>query len=213
MNKINQARATRIGLSLGATAVLGIALGCGEIGGAGQCFGVDETGVCVTIDSIVPTDTINTADTSDVDAFQTADCDGDLTTVDPEPFGKHSATVAISVTLMPGVVSSQNGGPAPSFVTITGYTIEYVAVTAGAPNLNAESYTAAQKIDAGASATMTLEFVSISNKALFGSNASSSGAPAQYQANYTITGTTEFVDPLILKGSTSFNMANYSHCS
>ncbi|MBI3994574.1 MAG: hypothetical protein HY349_01225, partial [Nitrospirae bacterium] len=123
MNKVNRARVARIWLSLGATAALGIALGCGEIGGAGQCFGVEVTGLCLTVDSIVPTDTaVSNEDTSAVDAFQ-FDCDPDPNVVEVEPIGPHSAKVTISATLMPGVTSP----PAPAFVTLEGYTVAFSA--------------------------------------------------------------------------------------
>jgi hypothetical protein len=211
VNKVNQARALRIWLSLGATAALGVALGCGEIGGAGQCFGVEVTGACVTIDSVVLTDTINNVDTSSVDAFQTADCDGDLSTIDAEPFGAHSAKVTFTVTLMPGVTSP----PAPAFVTYTGYTIEYVESPTNlvtAPPLSTQIFAMRLKVDADSSVTDTVPFMLSQTKKEYRDGDGSRVPSASYTAIYTFIGTTQFLQDVVVKGSTAFTIGGFDNC-
>lgn len=213
MNKVNKTRTWRIWLSLGATAVLGAALGCGQVGGAGQCNGVDVTGMCVAVDSVQPTDTVTGfGDTSDVDAFQNPDCDGNPATVDPEKFGKHSAKVTFSTKLMTGVTSP----PAPAFVTWENYTIEYIASstnTVNAPALTAHSYAADSiKVNANESVTATLELVSIQTKDEY-VKSNGSSLPAIYSAVYTIKGTSQFNEDVVLKTSVSFNIGDYNLCS
>lgn len=214
MNKINQARASRIWLSLGATAIVGIALGCGQVGGAGQGSGVDETGVFVSINGIVPTDTaVSGKDTSDVDAFQTADCDPTTPVLDVEPFGKHSAKVAITATLMPGVTASP--GPAPSSITFTHYQVDYTASptnSVSAPALTSQPFNRTFLVNTdGSSLEETLEFVPIQTKVEYVSGGGSP-TPAIYTAKYTITGTTEFNQPVVLIGSTDFNIGDFNNC-
>lgn len=194
--------------------LLFLAVGCGEIGGAGQCNGVDSTGMCVTLDSIQPNDTVTGFGiTSDVDAFQTADCDGDLTTVDPELFGKHAADVQFTAFLMPQVTSP----PAPAFVTWQSYTVEYIASPTNlvtAPALSTQVFAPDNiKLDADSFVKWTMEFVSSQTKAEYVAGGGSSWPPAYYTAIYTFSGTTQFNQGIVLKGSASFSIGNYNNCS
>jgi len=211
VNKVNQARALRVWLSLGATAALGILLGCGEIGGAGQCFGVDVTGLCLTVDSIVPTDTaVSNEDTNAVDAFQFSDCDGDPLTLDFEPIGPHSAKVTISATLMPGVTSP----PAPAFVTLEGYTVEFFPNpnnSGSSPALTGLIRTESVKINADSSLTATFELVPLDTKVEYVTNGGDT-LPMNYSAIYTFTGKSQFFQDLVIQGATNFDIGSWDNC-
>ena len=209
MNKINQARASRIYLSLGATAALGILLGCGEIGGAGQCNGVDVTGMCVTLDSIQPVN-VQGENTNDVDIFQDPDCDGDPETFDPEPFGSHGATVTISANLMPGVTSP----PAPGFVTWEKYTVEYDPSPTNinfAPPLNIQEFGETIKVNADSSTESTLEMMPLPIKEQYVID-SGGFETTSYTVIYTFTGKTQFNQEIALKGSTSIIVGAFANC-
>lgn len=214
VNKVMRITAGRIWLPFAATAFVGLAMGCGQIGGAGQCNGVNITGMCVTVDSIQPTDTVTGfGDTSDVDAFQSADCDGDPATSDPEKFGKHSAKVTISATLMTGVSSP----PAPAFVTWTGYTIDFVASSTNlvsAPSLSSQAFAADNlKVNADTPTTWTFEFVPSQTKSEYANNSGPQWPPATYSAIYTFKGETQFKQDVEIKSSASFNIGNYDLCA
>jgi hypothetical protein len=211
VNKVNKARAWRVWLSLGATAVLGAALGCGQVGGAGQCNGVEVTGMCVTVDSIQPTDTVTGfGDTSSVDAFQNPDCDGDPATSDAEKFGDHSAKVTISANFMKNVTSP----PAPAFVTFTGYTVQYVASTTNtvaAPGMTTQTFSDSWKVNADESVTKTLDLVILQTKDEYVKGGGSK-SPAIYTAKYTISGTSQFNQDVVLIGTTSISIGDYNLC-
>ncbi|MBI3810807.1 MAG: hypothetical protein HY283_01170 [Nitrospirae bacterium] len=211
MNKIIQARTWRIWLSLGATAIVGIALGCGQVGGAGQCNGVDVTGACETVDSVVPTDPLGAGgDTPDVDAYQTAVCP---TSGTAEPFGEHKANVTISANLMPGVTSSA----APAFIEFTSYTIDYTPSPTNliaAPPLTSQAFGPISfkvKTD-GTQVTQTLEFVNTVTKKEYVDLGGSKNPAMTYSAKYTFKGTSEFAKDVALVGSATFNMGDYNYC-
>ncbi|HET6466708.1 MAG TPA: hypothetical protein VLY20_12765 [Nitrospiria bacterium] len=215
MNKVTGIKASRMWLSLGATALLGWVLGCGQIGGAGQCNGVDVTGACVSVDSVVPTDSVGFGgDTPDVDVVENQDCDGDPTTQDPEKFGEHDAKVTIEADLMKDVTSP----PAPAFITFTSYTIDYTPLATNlvtAPALTSQSFgpTSLKVNTDGSQATFTLEFVNFQTKEEYVNNGGSLYPPASYSAKYTFRGTSQFDQDVVLVGSATFNMGNYDNCS
>lgn len=210
VNKIIQARTWRIWLSLGATAIVGMALGCGQVGGAGQCNGVDVTGVCETVDSIVPTDPLGAGgDTSDVDAYQTAVCSSGTS----EPFGEHKAKVTVSASLMRGVTSSA----APAFIVFTSYTIDYTPSPTNliaAPSLTSQAFgPITLKVNSdGTPVTQTLEFVNTVTKKEYVDLGGSKNPAMTYSAKYTFKGTSEFNQDVALVGSASFTMGDYNYC-
>jgi hypothetical protein len=201
VNKTYGVRTWQTLLCVGAASLL---VACGEIGGAGQCNGADTTGMCVSIGSIFP------EGTPDVDAFQTLDCDGNGIADDPEVITKHDASVSISAELFEGVTSP----PAPAFVTFTSYVINYTPSPANqviAPLLDDWVFGLDQKVNEGESITMTLEMIPIQTKAEYG-NEGGSLLPAVYTATYTIMGTTQFNEEIVLQGSTSFNIGDFDNC-
>jgi hypothetical protein len=187
-----------------------MASGCGEIGGAGQCNGVDVTGLCITLESISPSS--GGGESPDVDAFLNPDCNGDGVADDPEVFTKHDARAVFSAILMPGVDSP----PAPAFVTFTNYTVTFQSSPTNqvtAPALNGHIFSAGQiKVNADSSVTATLEMIPIQTKDEYVNNGGSP-IPAIYTATYTITGTTQFNKDVVLTGTTSFNIGNFDTCS
>ncbi len=194
-------------------AMLGLILaGCGEVGGSGQCNGVDVIGACVTIDSIQARDAVNAADTTSVDVSQNADCDGDPTTVDPEKWGDHSGSVTVSLALMPGVDSP----PAPAFVTLTSYTVEYFPSptnTVSAPPLTTMAFSASNvKVNAGESVTTSLQLVPTQTKVEYRNSGGSLVPAAIYTAAYTIHGTSQFNQDFVLKGQVGIELGSFDNC-
>jgi hypothetical protein len=214
VNKVMRVTGGRKWLPLAATAMVGLALGCGQIGGAGQCNGVDVTGACVTVDGVVPTDPVGFgSDTPDVDAVQEADCDGDPTTVDFEKFGEHDAKISLSANLMTGV----NAPPAPAYITFTSYTIEYIPSSTNlvaAPALTTQSHgPISMKVPTdGTSVTDTLEFVNFQTKKEYVDGGGSLYPPGSYSAKYTLKGISQFNDDVVLIGSATFNIGDYDNC-
>ena len=193
--------------------IVTLLLGCGEIGGSGQCFGVDATGMCLTIDSIQPTDTVTGfGDTSDVDIFQNPDCDLSTPEFETEAFGGHSADVSFTAALLEGVSSP----PAPAFMTFETYTIEYVASPANTvttPVLTTQFFSAnSLKINADSSITATFEFVPIPTKDEYNSGGGDPSSVAIYTAFYTFQGKSQFNQDVVLKGSAGFNLGNFDNC-
>ena len=181
---------------------------CGEIGGSGQCGGVEDSGVCVTVVSIEPFD--ETTDTADVDAFAAEDCDGDLLTLDPEPLFKHSATVTLSADLIPILTAP----PAPEFVTFTSYTIDYIPSDANlifAPALTTQVFGTTIRVDIDSTTPTDLELVPIQTKLQY---VDLGGDPrvSIYSVIYTFEGTTQFNKGVVLQGSTTVNIGDFNNC-
>ncbi len=208
MNNLAIRRLWRWGLFLGLS---GAALGCGEVGGGGQCFGVDVSGMCVAVESIIPTDTaVSNKDTSSVDAYQTIDCDPATPQFEVEPIGPHSSKVTFSAQLMPGLTSP----PAPAFVTWTGYTIEYIPNPNNlvfSPPLTGWSLGETIKVDINTTLERTLELVPVQTKAEYG-ELGGSPLPTNYTAVFTFFGTTQFNQDLVVKGTTNFDIGDWDNC-
>jgi len=203
----------RTGVPWAALALFGLAMGCGQTGGGGQCDGADSSGMCATIDSIIPTDTVTGfGDTSDVDAFPllSGDCDGNGVADDPEPFGKHSALVTISANLLPDVTSP----PAPEYVEFVGYDIDYIPSPDNlvpAPALTSQTFSDSWRVSANESVTRTLEFVTIQTKLEYQSNGGTA-LPATYTARYTLYGKTQFNQFIKLVGLATFQIGDFNLC-
>jgi hypothetical protein len=202
----------RTGMSWAALALFGLAFGCGTTGGAGQCDGADSSGLCATIDAIIPTDLVSGfGATNKVDAyFSTNDCDGNGTPDDPEPWGDHSALVTISGNLFPNVTSP----PAPEYVEFYGYTIQYEPSSNNlvpSPPLSSQAFTETWRVSANETVTKTLEFVAIQTKLEF-QNTGGTVTPAFYTALYTIYGKTQFDQDIKLVGAATFEMGDYDAC-
>ena len=228
VDKVNKAVKLRIWLSLGATAVLGAALGCGEVGGSGQCGGVGDSGACIKIESIVPTYETGGGATSDVDAFMDVCTLDDPTTPEDETefetITDHAAEVTFRNEPIPGAPS---GSIAERDVTITQYTISYslnncpsgaLCPALSTVNVSGESIL----IPKNSSVSRELKFIDLAKKQqyaeLIGDNLFPPHGPASlqfpsYTATYTFQGTDIFNDPIILQGYTEFTIGDYDNCS
>ncbi len=191
---------------LGLISVLALS-GCGnEIGGSGQCGGAGDSGACVKLESITPTDTSN------VDAFRTTfDCNADGTADDPEPFTDHNATVSISNTIVPNFP----GDILPD-VTLTNFRIEYrlnfCPAGFSCPNLISVDVSETLFIPADGSLTADIKFVDLEKKFEFQGGVSSSSVYPSYSATYTFTGTDIFQNNISVSGSTEFTIGDYDNC-
>ena len=202
---------------------------CGEIGGSGQCGGVEDSGVCLIIVEIQPTYEVGGGDTSNVDAFMQICGSSQLETgeveFDFERITDHDAIVTINNNPLPGFV--------PEFlpdVTLTEYTIEY------SPNFCPNGICPAlQSVQAGetifipgnGSITTEIKFVDLSKKMeyaaavgddLFPSLVGSPHTPnslvfPSYTARYTFSGKDTFNNDVAISGVTEFTIGNYDHCS
>ncbi|HLF86245.1 MAG TPA: hypothetical protein VI584_04115 [Nitrospiria bacterium] len=191
---------------LGLISVLALS-GCGnEIGGSGQCGGAGDSGACVKVESITPTDTTN------VDAFRTTtDCNADGTADDPEPFTDHNATVSISNTIVPNFP----GDILPD-VTLTNFRIEYrlnfCPAGFSCPNLISVNVSETLFIPADGSLTADIKFVDLEKKFEFQGGVSSPSVYPSYSATYTFTGTDIFQNNISVSGSTEFTIGDYDNC-
>jgi len=200
--------------------LLGIAMlvasSCGDIGGSGQCGGAESSGICASIVSIVPTDTLNGVTTSDVDATQdpcTATGTGTGTgSATVEKWGEHAAIVTFSANLLPGVTAP----PAASFVTFNQYSIVYTASPAGTAGPPMASFTGGAPttitVTTTGTVTVTLTLVSIAQKKAYVAAGGSLTTPSAYTATLTFTGTDEFGKSVSIQGETQFFIGNYATC-
>lgn len=196
-------------LGLAGVGLAAVLYACGEVGGAGQCNGVDVLGACMTIQSIAPQDGSGES-TNDVDAFQNPDCDGDATTSDSEPFTSHTAVVTLTMDLMPNVTSP----PAPEFVTIEGYSVTYTPSptnTVSAPPLTGQTFGETIKIGAGETVEAELEMVPLQIKDEY---VAAGGAfeGAIYRAVYTFQGKSQFNEEFAIGGNTTFTIGAFNNC-
>jgi len=188
--------------------------GCGDIGGAGQCAGVEASGACTTLDSIDPVDGSGNL-SPNVDAFIIDDCDGDPDTVDPETgLFDHRAEVTISYNLQSGVTAP----PAPDFFTVRTYVIDYIPNPSNnptfglAPPLSSWEFPADNKrILSNTTVTLQFELFPVITKFEY-QNAGGSENPMFYTVLFTFLGKNEFNDDVVLQGSTNISVANWDLC-
>ena len=194
--------------------LIGIALGlfiyaCGEIGGSGQCGGVESNGVCTTIEFITPI--YLDEEVASVDVFQNPDCDNDPTTVDFEPMASHSADVDFNaVSLLPDETPG-----VPTFVTLTQYTIDFTLDTGpdSGPTISQRQYGETIKLETGSDITARVTLFDLATK---GEYLNSGGNPLDYPsytATYTFTGTDAFGEGIAVQGRTQFEIGSFDNCS
>lgn len=187
-------------LGLGAVALV---LGCGQVGGGGQCRGGGDSGACLEIASIQPTPT-------SVDAFQDI-CDATVIPNVLEDFTDHAAAVTINNKPLPGAPMDTVHD-----VTLTQYTIEYElnsCPTGTCPQM-LKTVTVNKTILVPANGTFSgdLKFVDVEKKAEYASGASSPNIHPSYTAIYTFSGTDIFNSPVTVRGTTEFTIGNFNNC-
>lgn len=182
-------------------------LGCGEIGGSGQCGGAETSGVCVRLEEIKPV-----PKNAEVDAFQTPICPKSLAA---EPFGSDNATVSVSA--LPLITPSKNAA-IPRFVTVNEYEIRYTISQgnncSGCPvNLTTVSKSFTKGIDTdGTSKSFDLILVDLSTKAEYRNLGGDPKQSVPYTATYVISGTDEFNNGFSVSGFTEFRFRNIDNC-
>lgn len=180
--------------------------GCGEIGGSGQCGGVEDNGVCVTINSITPQESIS------IDAFRNTDCDS--TTLEQEPeenIHTHQADVVLETVLLQGVTQP----PAPNSIEFSQYRIQY-SVNIGSPSntpaLNDKFIPFTLKLGVPLSLTTSLILVDLDTIFEYQGKKGPTVPTATYTATYTLTGTDQFANPVEVRGFTRFEIGDFDLC-
>lgn len=194
--------------------LIGISFGlflyaCGEIGGSGQCGGVESNGVCTNIESITPI--YLDEEIISVDVIGGTDCDNDVTTVDPESFTTHQADVDFNaISLLPDETPG-----VPTFVTLTQYTIDYSLDPgpSSGPSIPQQRYNQSLKLETGSGATVRVIFFSLDLKEDYVNSGGNPSDYPSYTATYTFTGTDAFGEGIAVQGRTQFEIGNFNNCS
>jgi hypothetical protein len=189
----------------------------GEIGGSGQCGGVEDSSVCVRIEGIAPV-YLDDVVTSNVDAVHQPLCrenvpndDGTRDIVGAEPFADHNADLTISSTLFPGAPPAFAGD-----VTLVDYAIRYTLnrCPSGSVCPALSSLVSAQTtvLPAGETITLRLPFAPLALRKEFLDEGGDAGAFASYTAEYTLTGTNSFNQVVSIQGAAEFTIGNFNNC-
>ena len=187
--------------------ILGVLAACGSPGGDG-CGGIEDLVSCVDVVSIQPS--ANGTETSNVDAFQNPDCNGDQVFDDPEPFTDHNADFTFANSTFPGATDSQ--AVSLRSVTIT-YSINNCPVGATCPPLSEVSQGVALAIPKDSQASATFPLVLLQTKAEYVRLGGSQGPPPSYNAHYTFTAQTEnFADTFTVEANVGFTIGNFDLC-
>ena len=214
MRQPQQSRRWFMGLSV--LAVAGLLTACSSPGGEG-CGGIDDIVSCISISSIQPI-TVEGADSSDVDVTFTPDCDGDPTTNDPEPFGRHDARVTFTNSAFPNFIDPDEDEANSLPVTIERVRITYQVSNcppvAGCPPLPEINQAVALTIPAdSAEVSGIFPLIPISTKQEFLALGGSANAFPSYTANYVFTARTQsFSDTFTVRGATNFVMGSFNAC-
>jgi len=185
---------------------------CGDVGGSGQCGGVQDSGSCVRIENIVPT--YKSTPTSNVDAVLSA-CSVDPVTGAPltfEIFTDHEATLTVTNVPMPGAPLTS-----PEPVTLLDYSITYSVnrcpVGATCPALTPLVASQTTLVLPNISTSFQLPFVPLSTKQEYVSLGGSVNSFPSYTATYVITGTNASKKPISIQGEAEFTIGDYNTCS
>lgn len=199
-------------LGLIATGMAALLAACGEVGGSGQCGGIESNGVCLTVDSITPF--YLGGGTSSVDVSRNFDCEGDgvASTDDIEAFTSHQADVEFSaVSLVPaGSIA------VPPFFTITSYQIDFFPNTgfATGPDLLSRRYSETFRIDTDSTGnSIRLVLVDLDGKDEWLANGGNDSEHPTYSARYTFFGTDAFDNEIVAQGVTTFEIGGFDYCS
>lgn len=203
----------------GLGALLLLVSACGDVGGSGQCGGGGETGSCLRIESIQPSNG-GDDDTSNVDAFKDLCNAFDVanatsTPVEPkfEKIFDHSAKLTISNHPLPGVNVEDISDVTLNNFAVT-YSINRCPTGATCPALDTlqvapgETFT----IKADTEFTIGLPFVPLAAKSQYIALGGSAFEFPSYTGTYTITGTDSFNNPVKVVGSAEFTIGDFDNC-
>jgi hypothetical protein len=177
---------------------------CGGVGGGGSGGGCEDSGSCLSIESLSP------VTTADVDAYQDGCCSGDATLTDctTEVYYRHDATVTITNSDLPGATDTSTN------VTITKHTITYTPQTPGAPSLTGQTYYTSFVVPADGDATMQVEMVPIAVKDEFVAKGGLALIyPVSYSVKYKFTGRDVYGNTVWCEGSVSVRMGDFITCT
>jgi hypothetical protein len=188
--------------------IAGLLTACGSPGGEG-CGGVEDQVSCVSITSIQPTGTVG-GDSSDIDVVQNANCDGDVTTNDPEPFTANNALITFSNQGHPNASGSFD--VTVEHVRIT-YEVNNCPSTATCPPLTGLSQGVSLEIPEDGTAEGTFPLIPLSTKNEFTDLGGSAFAFPSYTANYVFTARTQFFsDTITIRGSVNVILGAFNLC-
>jgi hypothetical protein len=195
-------------MGLFVSGMVGLLTACGSPGGEG-CGGVEAQVSCVSITSIQPTSTAG-GDSSDVDVVQNPDCDGDLTTIDPETFTKHDAIITFTNRAHPSADGSLNVSLESLRLT---YQVSNCPPPAVCPPLTGLSQNVSLDIPEESEAEGTFDLVPISTKLEFLNLGGNANAFPTYTANYVFTARTQFFsDTITINGSVNITLGSFNLC-
>lgn len=209
MTRWRTARTWFMGLSL--IGILLLAVSCGGPGGE-ECGGLEDIASCVLITNITPQGSDGEV-SNDVDVTFNPDCDGDVTTNDPEPFTQHVADITFSNSRFPTASEETTLSVTIRRMTIT-YTLNNCPAGAVCPPLSPFSQNVTLSIPAEGTATATFPFVPLDVKEEYVSQGGSLLAFPSYNANYVFTGQTDFFnDTITVRGSEQFFIGSFNLCT
>lgn len=194
--------------------------GCGGSGPGGPgSQGTESTGLMVDV-SLVPT-YLNTDGVYNVDVHQISDCDGDVSTNDPETFTDHGAVLTLTARWL-----NPNATFTPGYLYIEKYTIEYRRSedSIGAPPIVQDTRYKSITITPSATGSDTSQvidsaiFVDLPRKTKYYTDATSgqySSHPAyinNYTATYIFEGQNQYGVRFTLTSQVPFSMGSYDNC-
>lgn len=220
--------------------VLFVAAGCGDeqVGGAGQCGGAQSSGICVTVDNITPLPAgtgatgiglagggatgggvveggIAEPGSDRVDSFQNLDCDGDPSTVDPEPFSEKVASVTLGVrNLIPTNIPGITPG-VPTFVTFTQYRLDYFADEGNVqpvPALSSRVFNESIVINVDETEIRLLVLVAQDQKDEFSNAVGDTDLLRSYTAKYTFSGQDSLGGSVSVAAFKRFQLGDIDSC-
>ena len=229
-----------------ALVMLLVITGCGgeQVGGAGQCGGAASSGICVTIDDITPLPAgagavgggvagggaagggvagggaagggIAQPGSDRADSFQNLDCDGDPSTLDPEPFSEKSASVTLGVrNLIPTNIPGTTPG-VPTFVTLTQYRLDYSADAGNVqpvPALSPRVFNESIVINVDETEIRLLVLVAQDQKDEFSIGVGNADLLRSYTAKYTFSGQDSLGGAVSVEAFKRFQLGDIDNCT
>lgn len=186
--------------------------GCGDGPGSPGSSGSEDTGVKVTI-----TDAthwyLEGEEAWQIDIYPTSDCDGDPTTVDPEPFGDDLAIFDFETTPL-----NPNATITPGDLHIETYSVEFYPKDPGSPPI--ESIDGFARVTLPASGTLTgyQIFIMDTDRKVETLNLILNGSytpqriPMQYDMKVTFSGQNDYGADFKEEYFTTVEIGYYDHC-
>lgn len=193
--------------------------GCGGSGPGGPgSQGSESTGMIIEAELL---GLYNSVNTTNVDVYQVSDCDGDVTTTDPEIFTDHGATLTLTARWL-----NTGATITPGYLYIEKYTIEYRRSedSIGAPPILQDTRYKTIVIPTSTNPTDVVTIidsvilVDLPRKFKYYTDATSgqySAHPAyinNYTASYVFEGQNQYGKSFTLTSQLAFSMGSYNNC-